>query len=109
MQSEKRKGKIFISYDVMEEIFQKICGDYLGKKVSISWIYFDDEINKFVAICEDQDLIRVAPGAEIPVIYEFKSRRNLGPTESFRRSRKISKVLNEMSIEKRVIPKRKRA
>ena len=101
-------GRIIIDSDLLREVFEKINGEFIGKKIKIISIEYDPKKRNYYADCYSEDFYPLPARAEIPVVYELFSRRNLTPTEAFRRSRKISKIINESQIEKRIIPKKKK-
>ena len=103
-----RIGRITIDADLLKEIFEKINGQFIHDKIEILSIEYDPKKREYYADCYSEKFPKIAMGATIPIVYELCSRRNIGPTESFRRSRKISKIINESQIEKRVIPKKKK-
>ena len=103
-----RLGKITIDSDLLKEIFEKINGEFIGKKIEILGIHYDPKKKEYYADCYSESFPKVDMGRRIPVIYELHSRKDITPTEAFRRSRKISKIINESQIEKRVIPKKKK-
>ena len=103
-----RLGRINIDPDLLKEIFEKINGEFIGKKIEIISINYDPRRRLYYADCCSKDFPKLAMGATVPIVYELHSRRSMPPTESFRRSRKISKIINESQIEKRVIPKKKK-
>ena len=103
-----RLGRIIIDSDLLKEIFEKINGEFVKEKLEILSIEYDPQKRNFYADCYSESFPKIPIGGTIPIVHELYSRRNITPTEAFRRSRKISKVINESQIEKRVIPKKKR-
>lgn len=104
-----RIGRITIDADLLKEIFEKINGQFIHDKVEILSIEYDPRKREYYADCYSEKFPKLAMGATIPVVYELHSRKDMTPTEAFRRSRKISKVINESQIEKRVVPKKKKS
>ena len=102
-----RLGRIIIDPDIFKEIFEKINGKFVKEKMEILSIDYNPDKKVFYAECYSENFSKIAIGATIPVIYELYSRKDITPTEGFRRSRKISKIINETQIEKKVIPKKK--
>ena len=103
-----RLGRIIISLDLLKEIFEKINGEFVKEKLEILSIEYDPKEREYYADCYSEKFPKIIAGGEIPVIHELHSRRNITPTEAFRRSRKISKVINASQIVKRVVPKKKK-
>lgn len=106
--SADRLGRIIIDSDLLIEIFEKISGEFIKEKIEILSIEYDPQKRNYYADCYSEKFPKSVPGTTIPVVYELYSRKNITPTEAFRRSRKISKIINESQIEKRVIPKKKK-
>ena len=103
-----RLGRIIIDSDLLKEIFEKINGEFIGKKIEILGIHYNPKKKYYYADCYSPDFSKIAIGKTIPIVYELYSRKDMTPEESFRRSRKISKIINESQIEKKVIPKKKK-
>ena len=103
-----RIGRITIDADLLKEIFEKINGQFIQDKIEILSIEYDPRKKHYFANCYSEKFPKLAMGATVPTIYELRSRKDMTPTEAFRRSRRISKVINESQIEKRVIPKKKK-
>ena len=103
-----RIGRITIDADLLKEIFEKINGEFISKKIEILSIEYDPKKRNYYADCYSKDFPKIAMGATIPIVYELCSRRNITPIEAFKRSRKISKIINESQVEKRIIPKKKK-
>lgn len=103
-----RLGRIIIDSDLMKEIFEKINGEFIQKRLEIISIEYDPKERNFYADCYSESFPKIAMGGTIPIIFELHSRRDLTPTEAFRRSRKMSKTIVESQIFKKVIPKKKK-
>jgi len=103
-----RLGRIIIDSDLLIEIFEKINGEFIKEKIEILSITYDPDKRNYFADCYSEKFPKVAMGAAIPIVHELYPRRNITPTEAFRRSRRISKIIDESQIVKRVIPKKKR-
>jgi len=103
-----RLGRIIIGSDLLKEIFEKINGEFIRKRIEVLSIEYDPKRRVYYADCYSPEFPKIGMGAEIPVVYELCSRKNITPIDAFRRSRKISKVINESQIEKKVIPKKKK-
>lgn len=107
-EKENRVGRIKISPDILKEIFEKISGEFIKEKIDIFAIDYDNKTRSFYADCYSEKFPKSPIFGDIPVVYELLSRKDITPTDAFRRSRKIGKVINKSQIEKRIIPKKKK-
>ena len=103
-----RLGRIQISADILYEIFGKLAGDFIKEKIEILSIEYDPKKRNYYADCYSEKFKEVFRGEEIPIVCELLSRRDMTPTDAFRRTRKIGKIINKSQIEKKIIPKKKK-
>lgn len=107
-EKERRIGRIQISADILYEIFGKLAGDFIKEKIEILSIEYDLKKRNYYADCYSEKFKEVFRGEDIPVVCELLSRKDMTPTDAFRRTRKIGKIINKSQIEKRIIPKKKK-